>query len=300
MKDKMIRSNDAVSEVLGMIMILSITILVIASIMLFGVPMIESGKNRAKMDVVENSFLSLQNDIEEVVRGPVWIVAPATAKGEELLGPSRETELGLMGGTLSILPNSTLSNKTIVSCVPINCSTNVSNFTIIISPGNITYASDDGSIVYENGAVIRRYDAGENIMVSDPMINIYNNGSNGTVISIHVISINGTLSSVGGDGSARIDTRVDNYSQIVEPSTNVPNLNQTNIEIHSEYSDAWKKFFEDKLDGAGLSSIGNNSDYSINVTNPRVINVSILGKERGNNKDIFLAVYESKIDVRVR
>jgi len=36
--------------------------------MIAGVPMIESGKSRARMDVAANSFLSLQNDIEEVVR----------------------------------------------------------------------------------------------------------------------------------------------------------------------------------------------------------------------------------------
>jgi len=69
----MIRSEKAVSEVIGMVMILSIMMIVIGAIMLAGVPMIESGKSRARMDVAANSFLSLQNDIEEVVRGPVWV-----------------------------------------------------------------------------------------------------------------------------------------------------------------------------------------------------------------------------------
>ncbi len=300
MKKKMIGSDGAVSEILGMIMILSITILVIGSIVLFGVPMIESGKNRAKMNVVENSFLSLQNDIEEVVRGPIWIMAPSSVKEKKLLGPSRETEFGLMGGTLNVLPNSTLANKTIISCVPVNCSTNGNNFTMIIPPSNITYTTDDGLMIYENGAIIRQYDSGGPIMVSDPLISIYNNGSNGTVISIHAISINGTLSSVGGDGNSWIETRIDNYSLIVEPSINMPNLNQTNIEIHSRYPEAWRKFFENELNEAGLSSLGNNSDYDIDIINPRTININIRGKEHGNNDDIFLAVYESKLDVRVR
>lgn len=294
------KADEATSEVLGMVMVLSITVLVIGSIMLYGVPMIESGKNRAKMNVVENSFLSLQNDIEEVVRGPIWIAAPSSVKEKKSLGPSRETEFGLMGGALSVFPYSTLSNKTIMSCVPENCSTNGRNFTIIIPQSNITYATDDGIIIYEDGAIIRKYDTGESIMVSDPLISVYNNGSNGTVISIHTISINGTLSSVGGEGSTWIETRIDNYSRVVEPSVNVPNLNQTNISIYSRYPEAWGKFFDNKLKEAGLSPLGNNPDYDINVVDSKMVNISVRGKERGNNKDIFLAVYESKIDVRAR
>lgn len=301
MKKKMMASDGAVSEIVGMVMILSITILAIGLIMLFGVPMIESGKNRAKMDVVENSFLSLQNDIEEVVRGPIWIVAPPNVKEEKLVGPSRETEFKLMGGTLSVLPNRTLSNKTIVSCVPVNCSTNGSNFTIVIPKSDITYVVDNHEIMaYENGAIIRQYDDGEPLMVSDPLISIYSNGSNGTVISIHAISINGTLSSIGGDGNAWMETRIDNYSQIVESSVNIPNVNQVNISIHSIYPEVWRKFFDNRLKGAGLSSLGNNSDYNIVVVDSKMANISIRGKEHNANKDIFLAVYESKLDVRVR
>jgi len=52
----MIRSEKAVSEVVGMVLILSIMVFVIGAIMIVGVPMIESGKERARMDVASNSF----------------------------------------------------------------------------------------------------------------------------------------------------------------------------------------------------------------------------------------------------
>src|SRR5574341_1546879 len=102
----MIRSEKAVSEVIGMVLILSIMVIVIGSIMLVGVPMIQASKDRTKMDVAENTFLSLQNDIEEVVRGPIWVEDPLIVKNISVLGPSRETEFELMGGTISVLPNS--------------------------------------------------------------------------------------------------------------------------------------------------------------------------------------------------
>ena len=76
MEKGVIESEKAVSEILGMVMLVSIMMLVIGGILLVGVPMMESGKSRARMDVAANSFLSMQNDIEEVVRGPVWIKDP--------------------------------------------------------------------------------------------------------------------------------------------------------------------------------------------------------------------------------
>src|SRR5574337_271838 len=101
----MIRSEKAVSEVIGMVLILSIMIAVIGSIMLVVVPMIQASKDRTKMDVAANTFLSLQNDIEEVVRGPIWVRDPNNITLINGTGASRETEFDLMGGTLSEAPN---------------------------------------------------------------------------------------------------------------------------------------------------------------------------------------------------
>ncbi len=297
----MIKSEKAVSEVIGMVLILSIMVLVIGTIMLVGVPMIESSKNKAKMDVVANTFLSLQNDIEEAVRGPIWVRDPRDANitaDTKLLGPSRETEFELMGGTLSVLPN-----RTNLSCIPVNCSiTNASNFTVIIPQSNITYTADRDVIVYENGAVIRKYEAGEPLMVSDPLISIYNTGDNNITISIHAILINGTLSSVGGDGKAWVETRLKYYNETVEPQPPIsPNLNQTNINMTTQYPEAWEAFFDTKLREAGLTRRWNRSIdtgyYISNETMP--LEVWIYGYTN-KSKDIFLSIYESKLDIKAR
>ena len=281
----MIRSEKAVSEVIGMVMILSIMVFVIGAIMLVGVPMIESGKDRARMDVAANSFLSMQNDIEEVVRGPIWIVDPKNVADVTGLGPSRTTEFELMGGTLTVLPNKTDLSYSI---------TNTSIFNITIHAGNISYNANEETIIYENGAVIRAYEGVFPLMVSNPLVNIYDNGSGLTVISIHAISINGTLSSTGGDGKGWVETRLNNYNQTIEPVNSTGNSNRTSIRIFSKYPDAWKNFFDEKLTGAMLTKP---AGYSISGINPLIIQIN--GSQTGSGKDIFLSVYESRLDVKV-
>jgi hypothetical protein len=301
----MIKSERAASEVIGMVMIVSIMMLVIGSIMLVGVPMIESGKASAKMDVAMNSFLSLQNDIEEVVRGPIWMKDPSSVTNVQTLGPSRDTEFQLMGGTLSVVSNVTVPNA------PIFMLLNVTNLTVnkqnnITIAGGITYKADQDEIAYENGAVIRKYETGAPLLLSNPLITVYNTLDNTTnrtsniSVSIHAINLSGTRSSTGGDGKAWIETRPVNYSQIIEPGF-TPNTNQINITIYSKYPEAWESFLDAQLQEAGLvrqMNPTNQTGYYINISS--ALDVRIYGNYNSTRKDIYLSVYKSDLDVRVR
>ena len=274
-------SEKAVSEVLGMVMILSIMMLVIGSILLVGVPMIESGKTRARMDVSTNSFLSMQNDIEEVVRGPIWI--PNDDSGVIGPGPSRETQFELMGGMLSVLPNN--------QEIKVQDSRNIT-----IPPSNITYVAGEERIIYENGAVIRKYEDGEAMMVSNPLINIYNTDSSNITVSIHSISLNSTLSSSGGEGKTFVETRLLNYKERL-----TTNQKYIIINITSEYPEAWEAFFNTTLKNIGLEPQlgGNETGYKISGTMP--LQVRIYGNNPDKNKkDIFFSVVESRLDIKIR
>jgi hypothetical protein len=298
----MIKSEKAVSEVIGMVMILSIMVVVIGSIMIVGIPMIESSRDRGKMDVAANTFLSLQNDIEEVVRGPIWVRDPNNIALINGTGPSRETEFELMEGMLSSAPNS--RNLT---CTPDCNDITVDNPTITIPPSNITYTANNENIVYENGAVIRKYESGVPLMVSYPLINIYDDGVNNTVVSIHAISIKRTLFSVGGDGKAWIETGLVYYNQTINQTINSSRyVNQTKIILSSNYLDAWETFFRKKLeDDAGLKLSNNcpppgtQGTYNINRGPSTTITVTIYGKNC-TKPDIFLSVYESGLNMNVR
>jgi thermitase len=168
---------------------------------------------------------------------------------------------------------------------------------ISISPGNITYSAEQESIIYENGAVIRKYEGGNPLMISDPLINIYDTGDGKNItVSIHAITLNGTLSSTGGDGKAYVETRLENYSEVIPPSS----LKQTNITIFSKYPEAWRTFFDKKLKDAGLVSTNKGSATGYNISNSGTpLEVQIYGKS-GTTKDIFLSIYWSKLDVKVR
>ncbi len=291
----MIKSEKAVSEVIGMVLILSIMVVVIGSIMIVGIPMIQSSRDRGKMDVAANTFLSLQNDIEEVVRGPIWVRDPSNITLINGTGPSRETEFELMGGTLSVAPNK--ANLT--------CTLDCNNITvdrpgITIPPSNITYTADNEAIIYENGAVIQKYESGVPLMVSNPLINIYDDGVNNTIVSIHTISIKGTLSSAGGDGKAWVETGLTYYNQTIDPPRYV---NQTNITLYSDYSDAWEMFFRKKLEDAGLVSANNcplpGAQGTYNISGKKPMTVTIYGKNC-TKPDVFLSVYESGLNIKVR
>ncbi len=284
---RMKNSEKAVSEVLGMVMMLSIMMLVIGSILLVGVPMIESGKSRARMDVGMSSFLSMQNDIEEVVRGPIWIVDPHNVSDTTGLGPSRETEFELMGASLTVRPNTANLTYSI---------TNRSEFNITIAPGNVSYNADDETLNYENGAVIRKYESPTALMLSDPLINIFDNGAGSTVISIHAIWINGSFSSTGGDGKGSAQIRLRNYNQTIEPAGMTSNSNVTILRIFSKYPETWMNFFDEKLRDAKLTQP---DGYTMTGENPLIIRIN--GSNTNKSKpDIFLSVYESRIDVKVR
>ncbi|MBE0521533.1 MAG: hypothetical protein IBX39_04615 [Candidatus Methanoperedenaceae archaeon] len=297
----MIRSEKAVSEVIGMVMILFIMMIVIGAILLVGVPMIESGKERARMDVAANSFLSLQNDIEEVVRGPIWVTDPMDVTDVNRLGPSRETGFQLMGGTLSVLPK---ANTYMI--LDVTFTSSIQNY--IIGAGEITFEANGEEIGYENGALIRKYEGGEPLMFSNPLISIYNtldnqaNPSDSNItISIHAINLSGNLSSVGGDGKARIETRPENYKQIIPPDI-IPGVTQLNISIYSarDNINAWESFFNTKLETAGLDqNCLLKTGYCIDKTSTSNLVVRIYGNNN-TRPDIFLSVYESTLNVMVR
>ncbi len=304
----MIRSEKAASEVIGMVLILGIMMLAIGIIMLTAVPMIESGKSRARMDVAMSSFQTLSNDIEEVVRGPIWVKDPYSVTNVSRLGPSRDTEFQLMGGMLAV-SDAQGPDRTVFKVLNIKNLTNPKADNLTVT-GRISYSAEQEEIVYENGALIRKYEAGDPLMLSNPLITIYNTLDSGAEnrsnisISIHAVNITGKLSSTGGKGKSRIEIRPGNYSQIIEPGSS-PNINQVNISIQSKYPEAWKEFFDNALKNSGLIRRNSNNNtqtgyYVGNISGTMPLEIRIFGNYNDARKDLFLSAYESELDVIVR
>lgn len=141
--------NDGVSETIGFIIILGITLTGIGLVTLYGYPALLQEQQNANIKNMEKSMLVLQSDLRTL-----------TAKGV----PYQETAIQVSGGTLIINP--------------INSPEPKARFNITYSggshyfyPGELRFDSSDGTqtVALENGAVLyRNWNSPGSAMLADP------------------------------------------------------------------------------------------------------------------------------------
>ena len=220
MAKKFLESESAVSEVIGFILIFSIVMLAISAIYAVGYPTIQSSKENAQFQNMEQSFMVLQSNINTVAFGQA---------------PVRTLKTSLGGGSLTVYP---------------------SDGSITVSPGGwdvpigaIEYEKNGRSIAYEGGGVWEKYPTGSAIKLSEPRISVQEVEGNSTVfVSIINISSENGISSVGGEGTASFVVRS-------KPSTyplNITSLSTASghgdnvvITVKSDYADAWGRYFNE-------------------------------------------------------
>lgn len=265
----MLNSEDGVSPVVGMLLILTIIILSITVICVGGLPLINAARESAHLQGMRNSFAVLHADIEEVVRGPIVGV-----------GPARITRMNVGGGALSVEPNP------IIGRFMVDNGTSV----LDVNPGIITYEYAEQTIAYENGATFSRYRSGA-VMDSTPLMYVQRADGNNITVMIHVVNITGTDSSVGGKGFAKVLTTYEGFISCVSGETQ-PNAQTVTITIWSEYYDAWGKYFERELERIGANDTITYNDGSKTVT------ITITNIDPGT-PDIYLCVHETQISAQV-
>ena len=194
-----------VSEVVGYLLILSITVCIISVIYAGGMPIIEQTRENAAFKSMENAFIAMQKSIEKVAFGQ---------------SPSLSFKLNLAKGSVST--KKVAGNITIVE--------NSSNH---FDFGSIEYTLGSRKIIYENGAVIE-YSPGGSIIISEPPI-FFANYTGKTHIFISVINVSGDFSAGGGTTEMLFHQ---NDPIIVYNCS----LNFVNISIRSSYAEAWSRF----------------------------------------------------------
>ncbi len=125
-----LRSEKAVSEVVGQVFILSLTIVGVAAITLFGVPSIYRLEDMADLRAVEQAFTALDSRVSSVIIGD---------------SPMKTVNVNLGGGILTVMPNSTGRESYIV----IKSANNTFNVTIPM--GKLEYTLGDRIVAYEAG-----------------------------------------------------------------------------------------------------------------------------------------------------
>jgi len=261
----LLKDRSGVSPVIGMILILSIVVVSIGIIYTTGIPFIDSIKYTTQVSNAKNSFSVLQNDVLEIINGPVTGA-----------GMGRITKVKMGGGSIFVEPQNT----------EIQISYSGSNNPVTAVPGTISYKYKSRSVVFENGATISKYSTGS-FMEIDPLIYASDLGSGNIGLMIHIINVTGTNSSIGGEGTGKIRTSFEGRGNLYSGE-----VNSVNITISSQNDDSWGRYFNDTLLNAGLAS----SDFSVDQSDG---NVEIEIDVSGSGNYIQLSIYETKILARV-
>jgi hypothetical protein len=224
-------SETGVSEAIGFILTLGIVLLASGLVYAGGLPILQQSMDSTHFMEMEESFLLLAQNINEVAyeRGPV-----------------RSTELKTLEGSMSLNHDSYLE-------ITVNDSVYTYNM------GSVEYYLDNKIIAYENGGVWTKY-GNSTIMKSKPQISYSN------VTTIPVIEILGDYLKAG-EGSTRIRAK---YSETSSTYFINATGYESNINITSSFYKGWATFLEDNLGANNVTVDDPSQTVSANITSPYI------------------------------
>jgi len=243
--DRLIKSDDAVSETLDFVVIVGILILAFGIISVSGYPILKKAQEAKYIENTKQSFVLLADSVNKVAIGK----APSTSVEMKMYGG----RLGITGnGEITI--NATIYNSTKVPPGP--------EETVLVESKlqGIENSIGDVVVAYEGTAVWTKYPDGV-VNLNRPII-----VNRSKVLIFPIVNIAGK-SSVAGEGMSRIEVEGE---PVVTPYSNVSNLN---VSIMGDYTEGWKNYFENELkwECVGQESVS----CRLNETNMNVYIVKI-------------------------
>ena len=222
-KNKLIRSDSAVSEVMGYTLVFGIVILAIGLIYTAGIPALQSTKDATQFKSVEQGFMILNTDLLKVAldQSPVRTTKLGTAEGGMLASDPAACNLSLRifeGGN--------------------------EQFNDTIQVGRIEFASGLGSITCENGAVITKYRSGSFMVVKPRMFK-----SDQDQIMFSLIKVNDSSRSASG-GISQITISNPRFNESLFNTPEVYENGKMEIRVDSEYADSWARFLSSEFGAA--------------------------------------------------
>ena len=202
------KNDDAVSEVVGFILIFAIVVLAIGFIYVAGYPTLQSSMDASIFENAEQSFVVLQSNMKMVSLSQV---------------PVKNLILKLHDTTISATGESDITIE-------------YDNNTLYCPTGEIEYSKDNKVITYENGGVWKKYPVGQ-VMVTHPYI-YTSTMNNVNITTISVVSINGDTS-VSGRGIVTLNMQ-HNASTLTTTSTPV----NVTLKINSTNALLWENYLE--------------------------------------------------------
>ncbi|MBP1910098.1 DUF7289 family protein [Methanolobus bombayensis] len=221
------RSNAAVSETLGYILLFAIVTLSMGVIYAIGYPALQSNMDANVFESAEQNFIVLQSNMERVAFDQT---------------PVKVLKLKLQSSSIEV------SNESAISV------TTSDGFSWNGATGEIVFSKDEKTISYENGAVFKKYPREATVMISEPSI-YATSFENTTVTNIGIVSVNGH-SQLSGKGIATVNLKHNSSSMNMSSSTT-----DVIVLINSTHASKWKEYLEE----AGFS-IDNNATTSSSVS----------------------------------
>lgn len=238
-----IKTEAAVSEAVGFVLTLGIVLLASGIVYAGGLPILQQSMDSTHFMEMEESFMLLGQNINEVAyeRGPV-----------------RATELKILEGTMSLNRDSRIE-------ILVNGNTST------YYPGSVEYYLDNKIIAYENGGIWTKYRNNDTIMRSKPQL------SYGNVTVIPVVQIMGGPSSIAGESTVRIRAKYSTSS--FTDFINATGSDST-ITITSSFYKGWKTYLEDYLGAVDITVDHTNQMVSGNLTTSYIyVDVNVLNME---------------------
>jgi len=225
---KMYECNCGASAVIGVLLMLSLTIISISAMLVYSVPTISDLQDNAQAQKIEQAFTILDSRTSKVALGE---------------SPLQTTSISLMGGSINV-NDDTVDDQSNIRILINNLTDPGSAEEFNCSFGTIEYTKDNRKIAYEGGGVWSKYEArGGAVMVSPPEFHY-----NGETLTLPIMSINGRSSS-SGKGDISIAVSSDNKLSILFPNTSISSSrinpvisDKVYIYIKSQYYEAWADY----------------------------------------------------------
>ncbi|BAI60337.1 conserved hypothetical protein [Methanocella paludicola SANAE] len=278
-------SEEAVSEVFGYIIILGILIAALGVILIYESPSIQDTKDSGQMSQNEQAFTVLDSRL---------------SKARFSTSIFQEVPFKVTDGTVKV---DDTSSKITVTDIEEDLSGNIISTTQLYSEnlGTLKSIGKDVEIGYEDGGVWELYpNGGGSIMISPPDFNY-----NGITLTLPVTlirsdnTLNGYSSAGYSNSIAVIDAESTGISTIKYPNADkgwanpIATGHYIEVKITSDYANAWKSYFNERVEGA---------EATIDPGNPRTVIIRLSSGwplQTGLYSDGFTTSYMETTDTNI-
>jgi len=246
MSNRLIFSQNAVSEVIGYMLLLGIIVTSVGLVSVLAIPIIEDAKEDAYLKNMEQGFTVLDSKVSLVALGK---------------SPAQLVQMNCPKGDITVYDQNT--SHITVTYTDFGNSYEIYNESL----GTIQYQLGENKIAYEGGGVFRKYPGeGDPVTITPPEFHY-----NGETLTLPIIKVEGNQS-VGGTGVINIYLKSNNTPNVLYPNPDLDS-NYTNpltvgktisVVIKSDYYMGWANYIEERTE-AEVSTNSANKEVRVKL-----------------------------------